>query len=84
MIDHVAFVNGVPLRVPVMIPPVAVYVRFEASAATGVTRMQAAIAMINRIFGRRIFIKDYPLKTAPVETSLNLTIPPIVATPRPE
>jgi hypothetical protein len=29
VIDHVASVNGVPPRVPVMIPPVAVYVRSD-------------------------------------------------------
>ena len=39
--DHVASVNGVPLRVPVMSPPVAVYVRFDASAADEVANMQA-------------------------------------------
>ena len=57
VIDHVAPVNGVPLRVPVMSPPVAVYVRVEALATIGVARMQAAIAMINRILRRRIFIE---------------------------
>jgi hypothetical protein len=61
-IDHVALVNGMPLRVPVMSPPVAVYVRVEALAAIGVARMQAAMAMINRSFRRGRFIEKYPLK----------------------
>ena len=41
MIDHVASVNGVPLRLPVMIPPVAVYVSVDASAAGGAASMDA-------------------------------------------
>jgi len=41
VIVHVASVNGVPLRVPVTSPPVAVYVRFDASAANEVAIMQA-------------------------------------------
>jgi predicted anti-sigma-YlaC factor YlaD len=41
VIDHVASVNGVPPRVPVMIPPVAVYVRVDASAADGAASMDA-------------------------------------------
>jgi hypothetical protein len=55
-------VNGVPLRVPVMSPPVAVYVRVEALAAIGVARMQAAMATMNRSFRRGSFIEKYPLK----------------------
>jgi hypothetical protein len=55
-------VNGVPLRVPVMSPPVAVYVRVEALAAIGVARMQAAMAMTKRSFRRGRFIQKYPLK----------------------
>jgi hypothetical protein len=61
-IDHVALVNGMPLRVPVMSPPVAVYVRVEALAAIGVARMQAAMAMTKRSFRRGRFIEKYPLK----------------------
>jgi hypothetical protein len=41
VIDHVASVNGVPPRVPVMIPPVAVYVRVDASVANGADSMDA-------------------------------------------
>ena len=41
VIDHVASVNGVPPRVPVMIPPVAVYVRVDASAADEAASMDA-------------------------------------------
>jgi hypothetical protein len=60
-IDHVALVNGVPLRVPVISPPVAVYVSVEALAAIGVARMQAAIANMNRSLKRGRFIEKYPL-----------------------
>ena len=41
VIDHVALVNEVPPRVPVMIPPVAVYVSVNASAADGAASMDA-------------------------------------------
>jgi hypothetical protein len=41
VIDHVASVNGVPPRVPETIPPVAVYVRVDASAADGAASMEA-------------------------------------------
>ena len=41
VIDHVASVNEVSPRVPEMIPPVAVYVRVDASAADGAASMDA-------------------------------------------
>jgi hypothetical protein len=41
VIDHVASVNAVPPRVPVMIPPVALYVSVDASAADGAASMEA-------------------------------------------
>ena len=41
VIDHVASVNGVLPRVPVMIPPVAVYVSVDAWAANGAASMDA-------------------------------------------
>ena len=58
VIDHVASVNGVPPRVPVMIPPVPVYVSVDASAADGAASMDAnAISPTESVLNeRRIMI----------------------------
>ena len=53
VIDHVAFVNGVPLKVPVIDPPVPVYLRVDALAANGPITRQANAPTIKTTRGRR-------------------------------